>query len=146
MTKKVSPIFALQVCAWSESPTCTTDGHALVKLAPADDLRRARDEKKAAIEAKLARKAAAAAAEEQKRLAKLEKSKISPLEMFRPPHVDAGLYTAWDENGLPTKDDKGEDVTKAKSKKLKKEWDAQVKAHEEWKKIVGTGDVVEGSL
>ena len=122
------------------------DGHALVKLAPADDLRRARDEKKAAIEAKLARKAAAAAAEEQKRLAKLEKSKISPLEMFRPPHVDAGLYTAWDENGLPTKDDKGEDVTKAKSKKLKKEWDAQVKAHEEWKKIVGTGEVVEGSL
>jgi hypothetical protein len=29
---------------------------------------------------------------------------------------------------------------------LKKEWDAQVKAHEEWKKIVGTGEVVEGSL
>lgn len=123
-----------------------TDGKALVKLAPAEELRRARDQKKADIEAKLARKAAAAAAEEEKRLAKLEKSKIAPVEMFRPPHVAEGLYTAWDDNGLPTKDDKGEEISKGKNKKLKKEWDAQVKAHDEWKKIVGTGGVVEGSL
>lgn len=123
-----------------------TDGKALVKLAPAEDLRRARDEKKAAIEAKAARKAAAAAAEESKRLAKLEKSKISPTEMFRPPHVEQGIYTAWDDNGLPTKDDKGEEITKGKSKKLKKEWDAQVKAHNEWRQIVDTGDKVIGEL
>jgi cysteinyl-tRNA synthetase len=122
------------------------DGKALVKLAPAEDLRRQRDEKKAAIEAKIARKAAAAAAEEQKRLAKLEKAKISPMEMFRPPNVDQGIYTAWDDTGLPIKDDKGEELTKGKSKKLKKEWDAQVKAHDEWKRIVGTGDKVEGEL
>lgn len=110
------------------------DGNALVKLAPAEELRRARDEKRAVAEAKLARKAAAAQAAEAQRLAKLAKGKISPSDLFKPPQVAEGTYSKWDADGLPTHDGQGEEVSKAKSKKLKKEWDQQVKLHEEYKK------------
>jgi cysteinyl-tRNA synthetase len=122
-------------------PLCT-DGKALVKLAPAEELKRARDEKKATAEAKLARKAAAAQAEEQRRLAKLEKGKIAPNDLFRPPQVDEGLYSQWDEQGIPTHDGQGVELSKGKTKKMKKEWEAQVKAHDEWKKIVESGGKV----
>lgn len=114
----------------------------MVKLAPAEELCRIRDEKKAIIEAKAARKAATAQAELEKRMAKLEKAKISPLEMFRQPHVEAGLYSEWDADGIPTKDGQGEDLSKGKLKKLKKDWETQVKAHKEWNEIVNTGDKV----
>ena len=43
-----------------------------------------------------------------------------------------GAYSAWDEDGLPLKDAKGEEITKSQKKKLKKEWDRQKKAHETW--------------
>lgn len=109
------------------------DGKALVKLAPSEELKKARAEKLALIEAKAARKAAAAAAEEARLAAKLEKAKLSPTDMFRPPHVEAGAYSAWDAEGLPTQDGEGVELPKSRAKKLKKDWDAQKKLHEEWK-------------
>jgi cysteinyl-tRNA synthetase len=108
------------------------DGNAMVKLAPAEELRRARDEKKAAAEAKLARKAAAAKDAQAKRLAKLEKGKLSPDEMYRPPNVAENLYSEWDAEGIPTKDGEGVELSKAKSKKFKKDRDIQAKLHQEW--------------
>ncbi|KAL3233884.1 Adenylate cyclase [Nakaseomyces bracarensis] len=56
-----------------------------------------------------------------------EKAKISPLEMFK-----TEQYSAWDEQGLPTKDKDGNEVTKSMTKKLKKQWEQQKKLHEEF--------------
>ncbi|KAM5458331.1 cysteinyl-tRNA synthetase [Microsporum audouinii] len=66
-------------------------------------------------------------AREKEAAEKAAKGKISPLEMFK---TDA--YSAWDEDGLPLKDAKGEEITKSQKKKLKKEWDRQKKAHDTW--------------
>lgn len=87
-------------------------------------LRRARDEKLAAAQEKLARKAASVAAVEAKRLEKLEKGRLPPTEMFR---ANTEEFSAWDDKGLPTKDKEGLDLPKSKAKKLSKEWDAQKK-------------------
>lgn len=59
--------------------------------------------------------------------------------MFRPPHVEEGIYTEWDAEGLPVKDKEGKEISKAQGKKMKKAWDAQVKAHDEWKALALTG-------
>ena len=46
-------------------------------------------------------------------------------------------FSAWDEDGLPTKDKEGADVPKSKTKKFKKEWEKQKKLHEEYLKGLG---------
>jgi len=102
-----------------------TDGKAMVKLVPTETLRAARDAKAALVKEKAERKAAAAAAAEQKRLEKLEKGRLSPSEMFKPPQSQE--FSEWDESGLPTKDKEGVEVAKSRGKKLKKEWDMQKK-------------------
>lgn len=68
--------------------------------------------------------------EAQKAAARAEKGKQSHLDMFR-----TSEYSEWDVDGLPIKDAKGEDVAKSKTKKLKKDWERQKKAHEAWLKI-----------
>ena len=108
------------------------DGRALVKLVPAATLTRLRDEKQAAVEAKNAKKAAAVAAEREKRRAKLEKGKTPPEGMFKPPHTAEGVYGSWDEKGMPLTDGEGVELNKSRSKKLAKEWDLQRKLHTEW--------------
>ena len=86
------------------------------------------EEKEAREEAKRLKKLEQQKLREQKELERKEKAKISPLEMFK--HND--LYSAWDENGMPTKDKDGNDVTKSMTKKLKKQWDQQKKLHDEF--------------
>lgn len=108
------------------------DGRALVKLVPAAVLMRIRDEKNAAVEAKAAKKAAALAAEREKKLAKIAKGKTAPQEMYKPPHVAEGEYGGWDENGIPLTDGQGAELAKNKRKKLVKDWEAQQKLHAEW--------------
>ena len=93
---------------------------------------KARDEKKALIAAKAAQKAAAKAAAQQQQLAKLERGKLNPNEMFRPPYVLEGTYGSWDERGVPLTDDLGQDLAKGKMKKLVKEWEEQERRHEAW--------------
>ncbi|KAL2824046.1 tRNA synthetases class I (C) catalytic domain-containing protein [Aspergillus cavernicola] len=66
-------------------------------------------------------------AKEKEALKKLEKGKLSHLEMFR-----TNEYSAWDEEGLPTRDTAGEEVTKSRAKKLRKDWERQKKLHETW--------------
>ncbi|CCH58369.1 hypothetical protein TBLA_0A05760 [Henningerozyma blattae CBS 6284] len=67
--------------------------------------------------------------EEKERL-RAEKAKISPKDMFKTNEN----FSAWDEDGLPTKDKDGNDVTKSMLKKLKKQWEAQRKLYEEYNK------------
>ncbi|KAI9869545.1 MAG: hypothetical protein M1830_005408, partial [Pleopsidium flavum] len=65
---------------------------------------------------------------------KTDKGRLSQLEMFR-----TNEYTAWDDEGLPIKDAEGEEVTKSKTKKLRKDWERQKKLHEAWSKTPGGG-------
>ncbi|KAL3957231.1 hypothetical protein ACCO45_007809 [Purpureocillium lilacinum] len=58
-----------------------------------------------------------------------EKAKIPPEEMFKKDE----RYSAWDEQGLPTKMKDGSDVPKSQMKSLKKMWDKQKKVHEDLK-------------
>lgn len=101
------------------------DGKALVKLVPAEQLRAARDEKAAAARDKADKKAASQAAAEKKRKDKLEKGRTPPAQLYR-----TDEYSKWDEEGLPTHDAKGEEVTKSKLKKLRKDYEQQQKLHE----------------
>lgn len=83
----------------------------------------AREEKAAKARQKQVEKQA----REQEALKKLEKGKLSHLEMFR-----TNEFSAWDDEGLPTRDAAGEEVTKSRAKKLRKDWERQKKAHEAW--------------
>jgi cysteinyl-tRNA synthetase len=68
------------------------------------------------------------AAAEKARL-KADKDKVAPGDMFR-----TDEYSEWDQDGMPTKEKSGEEVNKSKTKKLRKLWEAQKKAHEGWLK------------
>lgn len=67
---------------------------------------------------------------EQEALEKLQKGKLAPSEMFKPPHSEE--YSAWDPDGVPTAAKDGSALSANRVKKLKKEWDAQRKAHEKY--------------
>lgn len=64
---------------------------------------------------------------EKEALQRLEKGRLSHLEMFR-----TNEYSAWDEEGLPTRDAAGEEINKSRGKKLRKDWERQKKLHEAW--------------
>ncbi|KAF8326622.1 uncharacterized protein EI90DRAFT_3146492 [Cantharellus anzutake] len=108
------------------------DGRALVKLVDPVTLVRAREEKNAALAEKAAKKAAQAEADKAKKLAKLERGKLDPLDMFKPPHEPEGTYGIWDENGLPLTDAQGVEIPKSRRKKLTKLWDEQKKLHADY--------------
>jgi cysteinyl-tRNA synthetase len=56
---------------------------------------------------------------------KAAKAKVNPQDMFR-----TDEYSEWDEDGIPTKDAQGEEVTKSKRKTLKKAWDKQKRLYD----------------
>lgn len=66
---------------------------------------------------------------EQKALDKAEKGKLSHLEMFKTEE-----FSAWDDDGVPTRDSAGNEITKSRGKKLRKDWERQKKLHEAWVK------------
>ncbi|KAJ2643573.1 cysteinyl-tRNA synthetase [Coemansia sp. RSA 1694] len=109
------------------------DGSALIKFGDPEKLRRERAARQAEEDARLAQKQEAARAAEAKRQARLELGKLSPRDMFRTAEM-AATYSAWDEEGLPTKDKAGEDLPKSRTKKLAKEQSAQSKLHDEYLK------------
>ncbi|CAK5265381.1 unnamed protein product [Mycena citricolor] len=116
------------------------DGKALVKLVPPAELIRARDEKRAQEEAKAQRQAAAAEAERAKKAAQMEKGRVPPQEMYKPPNVPEGTYGSWDDNGLPLTDAEGKELSKSQGKKLDKDQKTQAKLHEKylaWKQETG---------
>lgn len=91
-----------------------------------EGLRAARRER----EEKTRQKEEARKRREQEALEKLQKGKLSPVDMFRPPHSDD--FSAWDPDGIPTAAKDGSPLTASRVKKLKKEWEAQRKAHEKY--------------
>lgn len=95
-------------------------------------IKQAREERERAAAAKVAQKAKRDAEEAEKKRLQDEKAKLSHLEMYK-----TDEYAEWDENGIPTKDAKGEEVTKSRKKKLQKDWEKQKKLHEDWLKRQG---------
>ncbi|KAJ5518927.1 Cysteine-tRNA ligase [Penicillium expansum] len=87
------------------------------------EMLKAREEK----EIRALQKQAEKLKKEQEALKKAEKGKLSHLEMFR-----TNEYSAWDDEGMPTRDTAGEEITKSRAKKLRKDWERQKKAHEAW--------------
>ncbi|KAH6914174.1 cysteinyl-tRNA synthetase [Coprinopsis sp. MPI-PUGE-AT-0042] len=98
---------------------------ALIKFGDPAELLAVRDAKVRVQQEKEAKKAAAKAEAERLEREKAEKAKVRPQDMFRTEE-----YSEWDEDGLPTKDAQGEEVTKSKKKTLKKAWDKQQKLYE----------------
>lgn len=74
---------------------------------------------------------------EQEALEKLQKGRLSPADMFKPPHSNE--YSAWDPDGIPTTARDGSALTASKVKRLKKDWDLQRKAHEKYMSAVQNG-------
>lgn len=79
----------------------------------------------------------AKAKREREALEKLQRGRLSPADMFKPPHSTE--YSAWDPDGVPTAAKDGTALTASRVKKLKKEWDAQRKAHEKYLTAVQNG-------
>ncbi|KIX10255.1 cysteine-tRNA ligase [Rhinocladiella mackenziei CBS 650.93] len=72
---------------------------------------------------------------------KLQKGRLSPMEMFKPPN--SSEYSAWDPDGIPTAAKDGSPLTASRVKKLKKEWDAQRKAHEKYLAAMQNGSTAQ---
>ncbi|KAF9962810.1 hypothetical protein BGZ65_007829 [Modicella reniformis] len=108
------------------------DDKALIKFIPAEELAAARQAKLQQAAEKAARKEELARAKEAARLAKLEKGKVSYLEMFRQsPNADE--YGSFEqETGIPLTDNEGQELAKSRRKKLTKEWETQKKLHEDY--------------
>ncbi|CAK4031000.1 related to cysteinyl-tRNA synthetase [Lecanosticta acicola] len=98
--------------------------HALVRPLSAS-LRKERADREANAKAKAAAKEKAKADAEKAETERLEKGRLSHLDMYR-----TSEYSEWDSEGLPTKDAAGNEVAKSKTKKLKKDWERQKKLHE----------------
>lgn len=81
-------------------------------------------------ELKKQEQAKANAKKEEERLAKM---KINPKDLFQ----DKSLFSAWDEEGIPTKSASGEEVTKSMKKKLMKQHQQQKKLYDEYLKLEG---------
>ncbi|KAJ1964889.1 cysteinyl-tRNA synthetase [Dispira parvispora] len=113
------------------------DGRALVKLVDPEELKRAREMKLQREAEKQAKKAAAQAEQQRKRAERLAKGKTPPTEMFRTGE-NAQLYSDFDEQGLPRRDINGEPLSSSRMKKLKKQWDAQLKLHNEYRASLDT--------
>lgn len=129
--KRVSLDSSVIWCESTNQSFCA-DGKALVKLVDPAVLQQARAEKLAAAQEKERKKAASKQAEREKQLAKLEKGKLPPQEIFRPPNVPDGTYSNWDEKGIPRADGEGNELSKGMAKRVAREWEQQAKRHEDW--------------
>lgn len=109
--------------------------NAPAMVRPVDaELRAAREQKEAIARQKREAKEKRDKEEAEKKAKLAEQAKKSHKEMFK-----TAEFSAWDEDGLPTKDKDGNDVPKSKSKKLKKDWERQKKLHEAYLKEAGAG-------
>ncbi|XP_077177658.1 cysteine--tRNA ligase, cytoplasmic isoform X1 [Paroedura picta] len=108
----------------------------VVKLVDRDTLLKEREEKKKIEEEKTRKKEAAARKKEEQEAAKLAKMKIPPGEMFK---SERDKYSKFDENGFPTHDMEGKELSKGQMKKLKKLYEVQEKLHKEYLQMVQNG-------
>ncbi|XP_059875464.1 cysteine--tRNA ligase, cytoplasmic isoform X2 [Delphinus delphis] len=110
----------------------------VVKLVDRDTLLREREEKKRAEEEKRRKKEEAARKRQEQEAARLAKMKVPPSEMFL---SESDKYSKFDENGLPTHDTEGKELSKGQAKKLKKLFEAQEKLHQEYLQLVQNGSI-----
>lgn len=96
--------------------------------------------KKAAEAEKAAEKRRLKAEREAKELLELEKGRTHPSEMFKLGDY-ATKYSAYAEDGMPTKDSNGEDLAKSALKTLKKARLQQEKIHARFLKAVDAGRI-----
>ncbi|KAH7924212.1 cysteinyl-tRNA synthetase [Leucogyrophana mollusca] len=108
------------------------DGGALVKLVAPAELLKAREEKRLKAEAQAAKKAAMVEADRQKRLAKIERGRVPPAELFKPPNVPESTYGSWNDDGIPLTDGEGKELSKNQRKNVQKDWTAQKKLHDDF--------------
>uniref|UniRef100_A0A6Q2YIX2 Cysteine--tRNA ligase, cytoplasmic n=1 Tax=Esox lucius TaxID=8010 RepID=A0A6Q2YIX2_ESOLU len=101
----------------------------VVKLVDKETLLRERNEKKMAEDEKNKKKEASAKRKQEQELAKLEKTKVPPCEMFR---SETDKYSSFDEAGFPTLDAEGKEISKGQAKKLRKLYEAQEKLYKEY--------------
>lgn len=100
---------------------------SLIKFVPAAELIAAREEKAARAAEKARAKEEAKRARERAEAERIEKAKVDPKDMFKGDE----RFSAWGEDGLPTKMKDGSDVPKSMMKKLVKEQQKQAKAFKE---------------
>ena len=105
------------------------EGGALWKLYDADELKKELERDREAKALKEAKAAEAKAELARKAAEKEAKAKIPPSEMFKIGEYE-GLYSKYDDEGLPTHDKDGEELPKGQVKKLVKAQGLQKKAHE----------------
>uniref|UniRef100_A0A669R118 cysteine--tRNA ligase n=1 Tax=Phasianus colchicus TaxID=9054 RepID=A0A669R118_PHACC len=108
----------------------------VVKLVDKDTLLKEREEKKKIEEEKKRKKEEAARKKQEQEAAKLAKMKIPPHEMFKLEH---DKYSKFDENGFPTHDTEGKELSKGQIKKLKKLYETQEKLYKEYLQMVQNG-------
>ncbi|ERE81063.1 cysteinyl-tRNA synthetase, cytoplasmic [Cricetulus griseus] len=110
----------------------------VVKLVDRDTLLKEKEEKKRAEEEKRRKKEEAARRKQEQEAAKLAKMKIAPSEMFL---SETDKYSKFDENGLPTHDTEGKELSKGQVKKLKKVFEAQEKLYKEYLQMLQNGSL-----
>ncbi|XP_020826414.1 cysteine--tRNA ligase, cytoplasmic isoform X2 [Phascolarctos cinereus] len=110
----------------------------VLKLVDRDTLLKEREDKKKAEEEKRKKKEDAARKKQEQEAAKLEKMKIPPSKMFL---AENDKYSKFDENGFPTHDAEGKELSKGQTKKLKKLFEGQDKLHKEYLQLVQNGSL-----
>ncbi|XP_047372748.1 cysteine--tRNA ligase, cytoplasmic isoform X1 [Sciurus carolinensis] len=110
----------------------------VVKLVDRATLIREREEKKRVEEEKRRKKEEAARRKQEQEAAKLARMKIPPSEMFL---SESDKYSKFDENGLPTHDAEGQELSKGLAKRLRKLYEAQEKLHQEYLQKVQNGSL-----
>ncbi|XP_054426711.1 cysteine--tRNA ligase, cytoplasmic isoform X2 [Pteronotus mesoamericanus] len=108
----------------------------VVKLVDRETSLREREDKKRAEEERRKKREEAARKKQEQEAAKLAKMRIPPSEMFL---SESDKYSRFDENGLPTHDVDGKELSKGQAKKLKKLFEAQEKLHTEYLQMVQNG-------
>ncbi|XP_037012239.2 cysteine--tRNA ligase, cytoplasmic [Artibeus jamaicensis] len=108
----------------------------VVKLVDRETLLREREEKRRVEEERRKKKEEAARKKQEQEAAKLAKMRIPPSELFL---SEQDKYSRFDENGLPTHDVDGKELSKGQAKKLRKLLEAQEKLHTEYLQMVQNG-------
>ncbi|KAI5813660.1 tRNA synthetases class I (C) catalytic domain-containing protein [Pyronema omphalodes] len=105
--------------------------NALIKFVPAEELRAAREEKERKAAEREQKKEEARLKREEEERKKLEQAKVDPTTMFRTEE-----WSEWDDQGIPTKDKEGEEITKSRKKALTKAWEQQKKKFDAYQKTL----------
>lgn len=112
---------------WKPFKCLLFTGAPSIKLVDAAELMQEIKLKKEQEAAKREEKERKKAEQAAKQAAKEKEVPKDPKDMLRTPE-----YSQWDENGLPTHDKEGKEITKSQSKKLAKLMEAQKKKFEKW--------------